>query len=302
MRHTIIYVIVILLTLCGCSNKYRYIEEKEFKAILSETLLTDAYLSVMRNEYGRDSIRFFEPILSKYGYDLADFEYTITKMAHRKSNVFPTLVSEVLEGFEIEKQNYNYRSELMDMWAKRADSLTKETVFFRDSLKIRSKDSLGKMVYNFDVKRNGDYEIYLKYKIDSLDKNKNHIMFFTLTDTLNRNREISRSSWLNKGVKGGVARQTINADAWRYNRLTVDIVNVSKYGGIIEKPYIDIDSVRIVFHYPKSEAVKMFRDSILGNKLGELIDKIYTDYEKKDSSALHDFGGRDLEKRDSVGK
>lgn len=288
-----VILLFIALVLVSCSRSPKIIDEKNLKSIIYDVAFTDAMVAKLEQDkvFSRDSIRFFEPILKKYGYNIEDFEYTIEKMVLRKSNVLPLLITELSDELELRKVNYKFRAELLEKWDKRADSIYSKRLYL-DSMKIKNLDSLKKATIKLNLDRSGELEIMAKYLIDTLDKNRVHILNITLKDTVSGRENKPRSVWLSKSTKMDSRKETVRVkyDAKQYNQAIVNFLEITKYGNNKKdertKPYVYFDSMMVVYHYPKIESREMLIDSMLYvDKFKRLINN-NNENEKKDSSAL----------------
>lgn len=284
MRNSVFLLLIFGLALFGCQKGPKMIKESDLKGIIYESVYADVLIENFYKLYSRDTIRFFEPILTKYGYNLDDFEYTIEKMVMRKSNVLPTLMTEISDEMKVVRAKYQYKKEVMDRWDERADSVTSKIILL-DSAIVDSLSQIERLVYDFPIEQSGDFVVSMRYRIDSLDKNTSHIMLvqaFNAEKGLDDPEKYNRSLWLSKSKtsESRVVRHRASVDGGYFDTLRVEFVNIARFNKKPHTPYIKIDSMRVDFHYPKKVASAMLMDTIFGNneknKIGIKYEKAYS--------------------------
>lgn len=157
--------VIVVIGVLGCSGP-RKVKEEHLKAIITETLVSDAFLQKERKNQGPtatgwgDSLDYYAPIYSKYGYTAADVRYTVSSMATRKSNPLSTILKDVVK--EIDNinsiANYHYMAYL------KFDTLAMD--YYRDTVYQRDTLITGRLArYKIFIKepRAGNYTINMNY-------------------------------------------------------------------------------------------------------------------------------------------
>lgn len=132
-----LYIVLTALTLAACKRGPEAIPEREMRAIMRETLISQAILQVDNNDprlKPLDSLDLQTDILKKYGRTLEDFRFTIREMSMRKSNP----LANILSGVATDIKAYRVVAEARYKEQLRIDSLaltiTSDTVFLSDTV------------------------------------------------------------------------------------------------------------------------------------------------------------------------
>ena len=286
MKRTFLYIIPWLFALFACSGP-KQIPDGELKAIISESVFTDSYLGNVRENYMRDTVTYLEPILKKYGYTVEDMRYTIRKLSLRKSSVLPVIIQEIADEFESQRKIYQYKSDISKKWDDWALDFSKK-ILFLDSAEVTTLKELEKLRVTIPMNRSGDYDVYLKYKIDTLDKNRNHLLYYNIFDSVRPYNNFNGSIWLLKDSRIHTSKTKQTVDAWKYNTLTVDFVYFGR-NQTKEKPYVTVDTMRIVYYPPIEEARRKFIEHWFYFKLKPDKFVIYESKQKDSSQLYADF-------------
>lgn len=259
MRKTI-YILLITLGLISCSGK-ELIPEKDMQSIITETLISNAiHQSELNGERDLkkrreiDSMDIYLPILKKYGYTLADFDYTLRTLAMRKSkpleNIFEN-VGRSIDGYDAMAGGIYTRMVAYDSMAMRryVDTLyRKDTLIIGSIAKYKIPDlyrvKSGKYILTLDytiMPNNALGNKSVKYAVRSRDKTRNNNTVY----------------WLNRSNK----KETLKAEI----ELIRDCDTMS-FEFVESKPYKDVSGIKdtsmieniVIAYYP--ELPKMRRD------------------------------------------
>lgn len=263
------------------------IDSDDLKAIFSEMAFTDSYLTNLTSEIRRDSVRIFEPILKSKGYDINDFNYTISKLSLRKSSVLPVILDEAATELGRKMAIYKYNSEISLRWDERVKRNSRQLLVL-DSAKIKSVNDTKATKFTVYPSAPGSYDLFMRYKIDSLDTNKSHITSYTISDTLKRYKSYSGSIWLNrnKDRKFETAKTSLDINTHKYNKLEVQFISFSNLNNSnITAPKVRVDTMMISYYPPlekaRRDAIKQFFGYPRQYKKFELYEK-----PEKNSSSL----------------
>lgn len=258
--------IISALWLNACSGP-ELIPEAQMQAIITESLISEA---VARNMVQKisfderkllDSVDFYAPVLSKYGYTIEDFGYTAAEMAIRKSNPLDNILTSVVE--DIKKRNdmatYIYNQ------MKKFDTLVMnhyaDTVYRKDTtimgnfskLKIPAIEDVqaGKYVVTFDYRVSSDMRLgakTLRYRTYRGDKNV----------------KVNSQFWMNRNNKDEKFKGEIEIDGY-YEKLHFNFAEnktINKDAQAI-KDSSTMSNIMIVFYPEITKARITFLDEIL---------------------------------------
>lgn len=157
------------LLLAAACARHKIIPDRELALIFHDAFLTNAYIG--NGNVKIDSLNIYEPIFARYGYTTEDVQYTIGNFSKRKSARLGDVVEEAIALLEKEGKVYNKQVAVLDT----IDNVARRTFTRRvleDSLvRVRSLRDTARMSFALDVVP-GDYNVSLKYLVDSLDRNE----------------------------------------------------------------------------------------------------------------------------------
>lgn len=158
-----------LLLLAGACARHKIIPDNKLAQIFHDAFLANAYVGTQGVKL--DSLNIYEPIFTQYGYTTADVQYTIGNFSKRKSARLGDIVERAIEMLEKEGAYYNREVAVLDTVDNVARRTFTRTVY-RDSLvRVRSlRDTAKLRIALYDLQP-GEYNVSLKYEIDSLDRN-----------------------------------------------------------------------------------------------------------------------------------
>ncbi len=165
-RITLLAALTLLAASCA---RHTIIPDDELALIFHDAFLTNAYTT--NRNMQRDSLNVYEPIFAAYGYTTADVQYTIGNFSKRKSARLGDVVEAAIALLEQEGKYYEREVAILDT----IDNVARRTFTRRlrsDSLiRVRSLKDTALLRMTFDT-RPGEFDIALKYLVDSLDRNE----------------------------------------------------------------------------------------------------------------------------------
>lgn len=198
MKRSLSLALFALLILLGACSRHTIIPDDELALIFHDAFLANAYTGSRNVKL--DSLNLYEPIFASYGYTTADVQYTIGNFSKRKSARLGDVVEQAIVLLEEEGKFYNREVAALDT----IDNVARRTFTRRihaDSLiRVRTLRDTARLRFTFDVQP-GEYNLNLKYLVDSLDDNKqglrgsvwlenrDSVRVNNYTITLRRNRE-----------------------------------------------------------------------------------------------------------------
>jgi len=151
----------------SCSH-HKIIPDDELALIFHDAFLANAYLGP-RN-LAHDSLNVYEPIFARYGYTTQDVHYTIGNFSKRKSARLGDVVEQAIDLLESEGKFFSREVAVLDTIDNIALRSARRTLRADSLLRVRSLADTARVSFSFDVVH-GEYEVRLKYLVDSLDLN-----------------------------------------------------------------------------------------------------------------------------------
>ncbi|WP_295937706.1 DUF4296 domain-containing protein [uncultured Alistipes sp.] len=189
---------LLLVVLAGACARHKIIPDKKLAQIFHDAFLTNAYVSDSRINI--DSLNIYEPIFASYGYTTRDVYYTIGNFSKRKSARLGDVVELAIEMLEAEGKYYDREAAILDTVDNVARRTFTRRVYSDSLIRVRALKDSARLRIAVDVQP-GEYNLRLKYLVDSLDRNEKGIRGVvwlerkdstrtgTYTTTLRRNRE-----------------------------------------------------------------------------------------------------------------
>lgn len=186
---------------CGFScSHHKIIPDGELALIFHDAFLANAYVG-SRNVV-KDSLNLYEPIFARYGYTTEDVQYTIGNFSKRKSARLGDVVERAIDLLEAEGKFYNREVAVLDTVDHAALRAARRVLRSDSLVRVRSLADTAKLCFSFDVEP-GEYEVRMKYLIDSLDLNTRGIrsrMWLERTDGSNVQNYTVSLRRLNEGT------------------------------------------------------------------------------------------------------
>lgn len=158
----------LLLSAAACS-RHKIIPDDELAQIFHDAFLTNAYIGTRNVRI--DSLNIYEPIFARYGYTTQDVQYTIGNFSKRKSARLGDVVEEAITRLEREGKIYDKQVAVLDTIDNVARRTFTRTVLSDSLIRVRSLRDTARLSFSFDVQP-GEYNLSLKYRVDSLDRNE----------------------------------------------------------------------------------------------------------------------------------
>lgn len=166
MRRIISMLIVaatVALSIAGC-NRRQTIPEDTLAAILRDAYLTNAYLG---NQYMNiDSIKIYEPILSRYGYSQSDFQYTIGNFSRRKSAKLGMVLRNAEDQLREQAEKYEKLVVVLDTIRDVALRKYARTIYSDSLIKVRKKADTTRLHIVIEPIYPGAYDIRYRSECD----------------------------------------------------------------------------------------------------------------------------------------
>ena len=224
-----IFLCMFLLVLAGACARHKIIPDRKLAQIFHDAFLTNAYIG--SEQVDIDSLNIYEPIFAGYGYTTEDVYYTIGNFSKRKSARLGDVVELAIEMLEAEGKYYNREVAVLDTIDNVARRSFTRTVYADSLIRVGSLRDTARLRFSVDV-RPGEYNLSLKYLVDSLDRNE-------------------------KGLRGVVwlerrdSTRTFTVDT-THRRLWVDFI---EFRGKPQRPSLTVSDLKIDYTLETSAAV-----------------------------------------------
>lgn len=256
MKH-LFAIILILLATVSC-KELRTIPDDKLSLIVQDLALVNAY--AQQENINTDSLDIYTPVFDKYGYTMADFRYTLTTFSKRKSMRVSDIINETTKLLESDFNRYNKAVAALDSVDARSRRLYAEPIKIDSTIKVRRISDTSHLRLSIPVKE-GRYRITYRYTLDSSDTNYGMRSSFIVKDTGKINRTVN-TQWLSPRNS---KRIEVNVDATPVSRRLT--LSLGGYGKNMQTPHLTIDSLKIVYLPPATEAVQRITDSLFKYKL-----------------------------------
>ena len=158
----------LLLAGAACT-RHKIIPDEKLAQIFHDAFLTNAYIGDVRVNI--DSLNIYEPIFARYGYTTRDVYYTIGNFSKRKSARLGDVVEMAIDKLEAEGKFYDREVAVLDTIDNVARRTFTRTVYADSLIRVGSLRDTARLRIAVDVQP-GEYELRLKYLVDSLDRNE----------------------------------------------------------------------------------------------------------------------------------
>lgn len=177
IMRTLLVMAVAVAGFAACS-RHRIIPDKTLAAIFHDAFLTNAYIE--NRHFRTDSLDIYGPVFEKYGYTVADVQYTIGNFSKRKNARLGDVVEETIKKLEEEGLYYERETAVLDTIDNIARRTFRRTVYADSLVRINGLRDTGRLKIVLDDIRAGDYRIEYDYRVDSLDNAVNRRAVFRL--------------------------------------------------------------------------------------------------------------------------
>ena len=248
----------LLLAGAACT-RHKIIPDEKLAQIFHDAFLTNAYIGDVRVNI--DSLNIYEPIFARYGYTTRDVYYTIGNFSKRKSARLGDVVEMAIDKLEAEGKFYDREVAVLDTIDNVARRTFTRTVYADSLIRVGSLRDTARLRIAVDVQP-GEYELRLKYLVDSLDRNEKGLRGVVWLE----NRDGGRSS-VYSTTENFTRRFTVDTT---HRRLHLDFLDfrekplrpsVTVTG--LEIDYIPTTSVAVDSLYRQQLDLRIFADEFL---------------------------------------
>lgn len=160
---------LLLLVAAACA-RHKIIPDDTLAKIFRDAFLANAYIN--SQSVSTDSLNIYEPIFANYGYTTADVQYTIGNFSKRKSARLGDVVEKAITLLDASGNYYNKEVAVLDTVDNIARRAFTRTLRSDSLIRVRTLRDTSRLRIKLDVQP-GEYEVRLKYLVDSLDQNEN---------------------------------------------------------------------------------------------------------------------------------
>lgn len=272
-RFTRITLLALCALLAGACSRHKIIPDEELALIFHDAFLANAYTGSRNMKL--DSLNLYEPIFADYGYTTADVQYTIGNFSKRKSARLGDVVERAIVLLEDEGKFFNREVAALDT----IDNVARRTFtrrIFEDTLvQVRKLRDTARLRIALDVEP-GEYNLRLKYLVDSLDRNERGLKGSVWLETHDSVRVNHYSTTLRRNREEGFSRRLV-ADS-THRRLRIDLL---VFGDKPRQPSVTVRDFTVDHTPPTRVAV----DSLFARQLNLRIfaDEFFRPALEKDS-------------------
>lgn len=235
---------VLLLSACA---RHKIIPDDTLAQIFHDAFLTNAYIG--SEGVKTDSLRIYEPIFARYGYTTDDVHYTIGNFSKRKSARLGDVVELAIEMLEAEGKYYNREVAVLDTIDNVARRSFTRTVYADSLIRVGSLRDTARLRFSVDV-RPGEYNLSLKYLVDSLDRNEKGLRGVVWLERRDSTRTNVYTTTLRRDRQENFTRRfTVDTT---HRRLWVDFI---EFRGKPQRPSLTVSDLKIDYTPETSDAV-----------------------------------------------
>lgn len=196
-----------------------------------------------------DSLNIYEPIFAGYGYTTEDVYYTIGNFSKRKSARLGDVVELAIEMLEAEGKYYNREVAVLDTIDNVARRSFTRTVYADSLIRVGSLRDTARLRFSVDV-RPGEYNLSLKYLVDSLDHNEKGLRGVVWLERRDSTRTNVYTTTLRRDRQENFTRRfTVDTT---HRRLWVDFI---EFRGKPQRPSLTVSDLKIDYTPETSAAV-----------------------------------------------
>lgn len=259
MKHVFRYIVALAaltMVAAGC-GKSKVIPDRELEVIAREMFLSNAYA----NSEGlkTDSIDIYTPILERYGYSQDDFFNTLANFQKRKSARLSDVIEATIASLEGLSNEYEQKLRDLNYIDSLAKAMCSREVLFVEKVRVRRMRDTARLVVSMPVLGKGEYTISYNYMIDTLDKN------LRLQSTQwTEDKDGKQNHYMRHLLTHG-ERTHYKTTLYPKPNSVKYTIQFADYAKREDRPYITIDSLRVVYTPPINEALA-YMDSLLSFK------------------------------------
>lgn len=245
-----------LMMAVGCA-KTTIIPDDELTIITQEMFLVNAYAA--KQKIDTDSVDIYTPILDRHGYTQEDFFNTLANFTERKSARFGDIIEAAISSLEWHANDYEQKVKDLDYIDSLARAMCTEEVYFAERVKVTRMRDTARLYLTLPILDKGEYHLSYNYHIDTLDQNSLIQSEQIVLDTLGRPNYNTRNH-LTRYTPKSYKHKIMPKPGSRELK-----IKLADYTRKEERPYITIDSVRIIYLPPIEEAIHHM-DSVMSFK------------------------------------
>lgn len=243
-----IFLCMFLLVLAGACARHKIIPDRKLAQIFHDAFLANAYIG--SEQVDIDSLNIYEPIFAGYGYTTEDVYYTIGNFSKRKSARLGDVVELAIEMLEAEGKYYNREVAVLDTIDNVARRSFTRTVYADSLIRVGSLRDTARLRFSVDV-RPGEYNLSLKYLVDSLDRNDKGIKGSVWLERRDSTRTGVYTTTLRRNREETFSRRFVVDSSHR--RLRIDFLN---FTGKPQRPSVTVTDLKVEFTPPTRTAVE----------------------------------------------
>ena len=260
-----LFCLIAAATALGSCARDKVIPDEELARIFRDAYLINAYVSDRGVKL--DSLELYEPVFSRYGYTAEDVRYTIGNFSRRKSAKLSDVVEQSIRLLEEESAYYKYEVGVLDTIDNVARRTFTRTAYADSLIRVGSLRDTARLRIAVDVQP-GEYELRLKYLVDSLDRNEKGLRGVVWLENRDGGRSSVYSTTLRRNRTENFPRRfTVDTT---HRRLHLDFLDfrekplrpsVTVTG--LEIDYIPTTSVAVDSLYRQQLDLRIFADEFL---------------------------------------
>jgi hypothetical protein len=238
---------MLLLVTAGACARHKIIPDRKLAQIFHDAFLANAYIG--SEQVDIDSLNIYEPIFAGYGYTTEDVYYTIGNFSKRKSARLGDVVELAIEMLEAEGKYYNREVAVLDTIDNVARRSFTRTVYADSLIRVGSLRDTARLRFSVDV-RPGEYNLSLKYLVDSLDHNEKGLRGVVWLERRDSTRTNVYTTTLRRDRQENFTRRfTVDTT---HRRLWVDFI---EFRGKPQRPSLTVSDLKIDYTPETSAAV-----------------------------------------------
>ena len=245
-----------LLVLAGACARHKIIPDRKLAQIFHDAFLANAYIG--SEQVDIDSLNIYEPIFAGYGYTTEDVYYTIGNFSKRKSARLGDVVELAIEMLEAEGKYYNREVAVLDTIDNVARRSFTRTVYADSLIRVGSLRDTARLRFSVDV-RPGEYNLSLKYLVDSLDRNQRGLKGSVWLERRDSSRTNVYTTTLRRNREESFSRRFTTDTTHR--RLRIDFLT---FNARPERPSVTVTDLKVEYIPPTRTAVeKLYELSLI---------------------------------------
>lgn len=256
----ILLIIATIALLAGCSP-YREMPPEVVEAVVLESARASAAAGVIPNlKRSGEELDYFRPILEKYGYTYGDFEYTISRLAARKSEMLNAIVTNAYNKAVADKDRQSYLSGIFSLWESMIMEHIADTILPRKD-SDRNYQRYDTLVLKTPIDGAGNYVFQALASISNRYPDKKIFVVGAVSDSLleSVSRTVFEDSIYTKTLVSLESRFTIRPSD-PFNTFSLKLVARTSGKGKTEKVVTNLRNPQLIKTYLRRDAdLKMYQ-------------------------------------------